>query len=152
MIYQQPEHKKPFDDSIIRSVDSVVNSTFYKDSASFSSQIPNEMYEREFRTVFMQLPRQCGKTVYLSKLLDRFQMMGFHTWLVVPKMTMKRELYSHHSSVLTLHEIAGPDRVFCFGLNGRRYSGKPDVMLYDEVYPDNEKIIPGCKFTLGLYT
>ena len=154
MIYQQPEYKRPFDDSIIRSVDAVVDSTFNKNtSLDIKQHLSNGTYEREFRTVFMQLPRQCGKTVYLTKLLEHFdQKMGLQTWLVVPKIVMKRELYFHHSKVLTLHEIADPSRVFCLGLNGRGYSDKPDVMLYDEVLPGNEKIIRGSKFTLGLYT
>ena len=154
MIYQQPEYKKPFDDSIIRSVDAVVNSTFNKNTGlDIEQHFSNGAYEREFRTVFMQLPRRCGKTVYLTKLLEHFeQKMRLQTWLVVPKYVMKKKLYFNHSRVLTLSEIVDPNRVFCLGLNGRGWSDKPDVMLYDEVCPDNEKIIRGSKFTLGLYT
>lgn len=154
MIYQQPEYKRPFDDSIIRSVDAVVDSTFNKNTGlDVKQHLSDVAYEREFRTVFMQLPRRCGKTVYLTKLLEHFnQKMGLQTWLVVPKLVVKKELYFNHSRVLTLSEIIDPNRVFCIGLNGIGWSDKPDVMLYDEVHPVNEKIIRGSKFTLGLYT
>jgi hypothetical protein len=153
MIYQQPEYKRPFDDSIIRSVDAVVNSTVNRNIGDFKNYLSDDEYEEEYRTVFMKLPRRCGKTVYLNKLLEHFQKnMGLNTWLVVPKIVMKRELYFHHSRVLTLSEIVDPNRIFYQGLCGRGYSGRPDVMLYDEVHPDNEKIIHGSKFTFGLYT
>lgn len=155
MIYSHIGFKRPFDDSIIRSVDAVVNTTFNKNiSLDVKQHMPDNIYEREFRTVFIQLPRRCGKTVYLNKLLDHFRRnTGLNTWLVVPNMAMKKESYCNHSKVLTLREINDPNNyIFCRWLNGLEDGNKPEVMLYDEVHPHTENIVRGSKFTLGLYT
>lgn len=149
MIYTKTVSKRIFNDNIIRAVDSVINATYFSEHGSEAKQYFErlEQYGNEYRTVFLKLPRQCGKTTYLKKLLDHFESsIGLGKFkLVVPRLVMKRELYDDDLRVETLHSFTSK--------YGNGYCIYPEVILYDEVSPNSkEKLYLGTKFTVGLYT
>ena len=148
MIYTKNKHLPSFDDTIIRSVDSVVNATYFaEDNLDAKAQLYPEQYSNEYRTVFLKLPRRCGKTTYLKKLLDHFESnIGLgRVVLIVPKQVMKHDLYGRDSRVETVQSFAAK--------YSRGYCVYPRVILYDELHPNpKEKLYLGTKFTLGLYT
>ena len=154
MIYDKTEKK--FDDTIIRAVDSLVNATYYGNGGEINNH-PNrtaEIFEREYKTLFLGLPRQCGKSLYLSKLLKHFQNdLMLKTYLIYPKMEMLKytdRYYKNDKSKFTISQIHDMSNPAWYPSP----TSKPDVILYDEVDPAkyDEKMVRGKKFTLALYT
>lgn len=147
MIYNTTKMQKPFDDTIIRSVDSLVDAVFYTDNEYTSSKqyLSSDQYNAEYRSVFLKLPRRTGKTVYLTKLLQHFSNnTSFKVSLIVPKMTMKHDLYRDDPRVYTLSTFK---QKYAWGAIGNY----PDIILYDELN-NHESLYTGRIFTLGLYT
>jgi len=154
MIYDKQKSK--FDDTIIRAVDSLVNATYYGNGGEYNTNpnMTDEIFKREYKTLFLGLPRQCGKSLYLTKLLNHFQNdLMLRTYLIYPKLEMLKctdRYYKNHESKFTISQIHDMS-------NPVWYSspiGGPDVMLYDEVDPAkyDEKMVRGKKLTLALYT
>lgn len=148
MIYGSNKIEKPFDDTIIRSVDSLVNSVFYSDHNEKAKDcLTLEQYSAEYRTIILKLPRQCGKTVYLKKLMQHFKnSTQYSVNLIVPKLEMKSNLYHDSGNVYTPNEFSDK---YHWGSADKNY---PDILLYDEL-SNKERYLPAGKiFTLGLYT
>lgn len=154
MIYDKQKPK--FDDTIIRAVDLLVNATYYGNGGEYNTNpnMTDEIFKREYKTLFLLLPRQCGKSLYLTKLLNHFQNdLMLKTYLIYPKLEMLKytdRYYKNDKSKFTIsqiHNMACP--VWC-----PSPTSNPDVMLYDEVDPAkyDEKMVRGKKFTLALYT
>ena len=154
MIYDKQKPK--FDDTIIRAVDLLVNATYYGNGGEYNTNpnMTDEIFEREYKTLFLGLPRQCGKSLYLTKLLKHFQNdLMLKTYLIYPKLEMLKytdRYYKNDKAKFTInqiHDMSNP--AWCPGA-----TSEPDVMLYDEVDPAkyDEKMVRGKKFTLALYT
>ena len=147
MIYKQNQKRKSFDESIIRSVDAVVNSTFHANHDEHLVHLSLPQFSSEFRTVFLKLPRQCGKTTYLSRLKTHLETeYGLLVYVVVPRLQMKKP-YENENHVYILSTLHSEDFF-------RGYQKYPDVILYDEVSESTKgvRVIPGSLYTLGLYT
>jgi predicted AAA+ superfamily ATPase len=149
MIYDH-HYNKPFDDGIIRGVDLLVNRAFNRYEDYVAPQLSAYQNIVEYNMLILNLPRQCGKTVYLQKLEAHF--------ISKLRLNTQRITFSHRHAVET--DCIGLN-FFMNGLIHRCTRNLPEILLFDEVrssdvqkavttYIENTTVAP--KFVLALGT
>lgn len=149
MIYDH-HYNKPFDDGIIRGVDLLVNRAFNRHEDYVAPQLSAYQNIVEYNMLILNLPRQCGKTVYLQKLEAHF--------ISKLRLNTQRITFSHRHAVET--DCIGLN-FFMNGLTHRGARHLPEILLFDEVrssdvqravttYIENTTVAP--KFVLALGT
>lgn len=156
MIYETTR-KPVFDDTIIRGVDAIVNGMYYSKTEDYKVHLPPLAYLNEYRSMFLSLPRQTGKTTYIKKLYSYLQDMSHHPVIVTRRKVDADDNFGRNFETKTVCELK----------NIRAISGKQyyyDVILFDEVQPQEAKEVLGVispyqdrfcskiNFVLGLYT
>lgn len=157
MIYNKQENA-PFDDTIIRGVDKIVDGLYFRNDSKYAESLLTTQYFDEYRTAFLKLPRQTGKTTYLKKLYLHFAQKGGHNPVIVTNnFSQKRINYESGLETKTVQELKKRQT-----LVGR--SAYYDIFLCDEVKPQEAKEVLAhlCQYThnfsskvnfvLGLYT
>lgn len=161
MIYEN-KPKPVFDDTIIRGVDKIVNGMYYNKREEYRNTISEINFLYEFRSAFLSLPRQTGKTTYIKKLYSHLKNnMGHNPVIIVKRQSDKvNSFVGINHEVMTMSEIKD-----IRGIMGKQFYY--DVLLFDEVpltdieakgileslicYP-NRLVGPKIEFILGLYT
>lgn len=119
MIYDNIKHE-PFDDTVVRAVDMMVDRLFGQGIKSYHCYLSANQYVHEYNTLDLRLPRQCGKTTYLKKLLDHLPDSVLFCRNHNHKMDFHRG-YSNYNRVYAPSDIRRP----------LAFSTK-DVFLFDE--------------------
>jgi len=156
MIYKTTR-KPVFDDTIIKGVDSIVDGMYHRKTETYANHLPTIAYLNEFRSVFLALPRQTGKTTYIKKLYAHLQDMGHCPVIITNRKIDADNSYGRNFEVKPIHQITD---IGSF-LGKQSYY---DVLLFDEVHPDKAKqalallstyqnrFTTKINFVLGLYT
>lgn len=157
MIYET-KPKPVFDDTIIRGVDKIVNGLYYNKREEYVNTIPEIHFLYEFKSAFLSLPRQTGKTTYIKKLYSHLKYIGHNPLIVVRRQVEKENSFGRNYNVMTMSQIKD-----IRGIMGKQ--SYYDVFLFDEVSPQETKGIleslicypnrlagPKIEFVLGLYT
>ena len=89
-----------FDDSTVRGIDKIVDrliTPLYNDQLQLSLGL--DRYLSEYKSAFLSVPRQSGKSTYLSRAADCFD-----NPLIIAN-SYNRNLYRNHTRVSSLEEI-----------------------------------------------
>lgn len=156
MIYETTR-KPAFDDTIIRGVDAIVNGLYYSKTETYEAHLPPLAYLNEFKSAFLMLPRQTGKTTYIKKLYCHLQDMGHRPVIVTRRKVDAERNFGRNFETKTTYELKDIRTIL-----GKQYYY--DVILFDEVPPQEAKEVLGLitsyqnrfcskiNFVLGLYT
>ena len=114
-----------FDDTLIRSVDRVVTSFLHRTNE------PNYIgkYDAllEYRSLFLSLPRQCGKSQYLAKLSTILK----DAWVFHPTVAVKESATQRYSYWNSIQHFV-PFKTLPNNLRGIPYVQWPRYMIFDE--------------------
>jgi len=156
MIYENTR-KPVFDDTIIRGVDSIVDGMYHRKTETYAEHLPPIAYLNEFRSVFLALPRQTGKTTYIKKLYAHLQDMGHCPVIITNRKIDADNSFGRSFEVKTLQQISDIRSILS-------KQSHYDVLLFDEVHPDKarealvllttyrNRFTKKIDFVLGLYT
>lgn len=155
MIYES-ENKPFFDDTFVRGVDKIVDGLYNKKHCEEYQHTLNPIaYVMEFRSAFLSIPRQTGKTTYLKKLYLHMNQRGHFPLIVTRKQIDVKTNYPNNFEAKTLSQLNS----FRHQLLGQR--NRHDVILFDEVNQIEAKEVldvvvmynsSRINFVLGLYT
>jgi len=156
MIYETTR-KPVFDDTIIRGVDSIVDGMYHRKTEAYEVHLPRLAYLNEFRSAFLSLPRQSGKSTYIKKLYSHMQDMNHNPIIVTPRKRDADHNFGRNFETKTIQQLTDIRMIM-----GKKWDY--DVIFFDEVHPIEAKKALGLitpyenifsskiDFVLGLYT
>lgn len=129
MLYQPNRGPKHFDTTIIKSVDAILDTLIMQPPLRNDLGRVNE--RMEYRTAFLTLPRQCGKSTYIKEVSKLF---------LNPFIFVRSQHIIEQSYAGTAHAYV-PDSVSAIEMM-RCNDASPDIILFDEIdYRDAQIIL-----------